>query len=469
MSTRLAAACAALFLLLTSVSARAERTTILESTYDEADVGRAGAASVEQQVGTLDDPALVAYVQKIGDKLLRAVPQRSSAYRFQVVDEAEPNAFALPGGYIFISRGLLTLVSNEDELACVIGHEIAHVAKRHAAAKQGARRGQSVLVSPFLRAGRSAAYSRDLERTADRDGQILCAAAGYDPRGLATFLESLMRYERLQTGQARDAGYFDSHPLSRERASIAFIGASELRWKRDGSLADPAAALLERTEGLAIGQRPEAGMFMGSVFIHPVLGFKLRFPPRWRTANGGAAVGAQAPQGDAVVYLTADPQPGAPEQVAKQWAEKEVRPPLNVKGSGPLRVGTVQAWKLDLLGGPQGARSYVTFIPHRGKVWRITGAGLVGPNLESTLLTARSFRPVNEEDRAIVRATRLRIATAEPGEDLAALTQRTGSTWSVLEASVFNGGRSATQTFEGGERVKIALGEPYEFQVEGGD
>jgi predicted Zn-dependent protease len=466
MNARRAALGSALSLLLLAGPARAERTTILDSSYDDVDAGRAGAASVEQQVGTIDDPALVAYVQKIGDKLLRAVPQRSFTYRFQVVDEAEPNAFALPGGYIFISRGLLALANTEDELACVMGHEIAHVVKRHAAAMQGARRGQT-LVSPFLRAARKAAYSRDLERTADHDGQILCAAAGYDPRALATFLESLMRYERLQTGEAREAGYFDSHPLSRERASIAFIEASELRWKRDETRPDPSTALLERIEGLAIGQRPEAGMFVGSVFLHPGLGFKLRFPPRWRTANGGSAVGAQAPQGDAVVYLTADPQPGEPEKVARQWAESALPPDTRVRSAGPFPIGPLRAWQLDLLSAQQGVRSYVTFVPYRGQVWRLTGAGLAGPNLESTLLTARSFRPLNDEDRAILHATRLRIVTAEAGEDLGALTKRSESAWSVPEATVFNAGRSATKPFEGGERVKIARNEAYVVDVGG--
>jgi predicted Zn-dependent protease len=341
------------------------------------------------------------------------------------------------------------------------------VAKRHAAARQGATRGQSGLVSPFLRAGRSAAYSRDLERTADHHGQILCATAGYDPRGMATFLESLTRYERLHTGELRDAGYFDSHPPSRERASIAFVQASELRWSRDSSIGDPRNALLARTEGLAVGQRPESGMFMGSVFLHPDLGFKLRFPPRWRTSNGGTVVGAQAPQGDAVVYLTADAQPGEPEQVARRWAQQGVRGEVQIRKSGPFRVGEAQAWQLDLVGAQPGQtslRSYVTFVPHRGAVWRITAAGLAGPNLESTLLTARSFRPVNDEDRAIIRANRLRIVTAEAGEDLEALTKRTRSTWSVLEASVFNGGRAPSQKFEGGERVKLAIGEPYEIR-----
>jgi predicted Zn-dependent protease len=111
--------------------------------------------------------------------------ERPFAYRFRW--STGGNAFALPGGHIFVSRGLLALANDEDELACVIGHEIGHVAKRHAAAQQGAARGRFPLQNPWLRAGQMAAYSRDLERSADHDGQILCAAAGYDPRGLARF------------------------------------------------------------------------------------------------------------------------------------------------------------------------------------------------------------------------------------------------------------------------------------------
>ncbi len=144
--------------------------TILTTEYDDARVGAEASQTIQQEMGVLDDPELNAYVNRIGRKLLRGIPRRSFSFEFYVVDQEEPNAFALPGGYIFISRGLLTLANDEDELANVIGHEITHSALRHAAAQQEIARRGSAIVSPFAHATNLAAYGRDMERTADRGG-----------------------------------------------------------------------------------------------------------------------------------------------------------------------------------------------------------------------------------------------------------------------------------------------------------
>jgi predicted Zn-dependent protease len=461
-ANRLAALALALLTAALAPAARADRTVLLDSAYDDRDAGREGAKGVEAQIGLLGDPALDAYVQGIGDKLLRALPSRQFEYRFRVVDQVEPNAFALPGGHIFVSRGLLALANDEDELACVIGHEIGHVAKRHAAAQQGAASGQFPLLNPMLRAGRMAAYSRDLERSADHDGQILCAAVGYDPRGLARFLESLMNYQKLQTGDVRRASYFDTHPLSSERATVARVAASELRWKRDPKLVDPRGALLAHIDGLPVGQRPEAGEFIGDVFLHPALGFKLRFPRGWQKANTPQAVGAQAPRGNAMVFLTGDVPPGDPRAVAERWATENMRGMGQVEKGAPFAVGGLPAWRLDVVGSSGGGsvRSYVTFIPFSKAIWRITGAAVADKDLEATVATTRSFRALNAEDLAALRETRIAIVRAEANENLAALTTRTSNSWSTYETAIYNG-LPPSQSFSGGESVKIARESPY--------
>jgi predicted Zn-dependent protease len=460
--------CAALVLAVLASTlapvARADRTVLLDSTYDDRDVGNKAAKSVDAQIGLLGDAPLDAYIQAIGDKLLRAIPGHPFEYQFRVVDQTAPNAFALPGGHIFVSRGLLALANDEDELACVIGHEIGHVAKRHAAAQQASASGGFPLLSPMLRQGAMAAFSRDLERSADHDGQILCAAAGYDPRGMARFLESLMNWEKVETGNVREASYFDTHPLSSERATIARVEASELRWKRDPKLGDPRASLLAHIEGLPIGQRPEAGMFLGDVFLHPGLGFKLRFPRGWAKSNTPQIVGAQAPRGNAVVYLANDVPPGEPRRVAETWADE------NVKGKGgevdnaaAFVVGGLPGWRLDVSGSSGGGmpfRSYITFIPFANSVWRLTGASSADKELEMTLITTRSFRAMSDDDRAALRVTRLAVEHAQPGEDFTALTSRTRNAWGSYQTALFNG-LPPSQRFEGGESVKIARETPY--------
>jgi predicted Zn-dependent protease len=437
----------------------------LDSTYDDRDAGREAAKGVEAQIGLLGDAGLDAYIQGIGDKLLRAIPNRPFAYQFRVVDQVEPNAFALPGGHIFVSRGLLALANDEDELACVIGHEIGHVAKRHSAASQGAARGQFPLLNPMLRAGRMAAYTRDLERSADHDGLILCSAAGYDPRGLARFLESLMTYEKLQGGGAgvRSAGYFDTHPLSSERSTVARVEATELRWKRDPKLTDPRGALLAHIDGLPVGQRPETGVFIGDVFLHPGLGFKLRFPRGWRRQNTPQAVGAQSARGDAVVFLMGDVPPGEPRAVAERWAADNVHGMGQVEKGGPFAVGGLPAWRLDVAGSAGGApmRSYITFIPFSKAIWRITGAAVADKDLQATVATTRSFRALGDEDLAALRETRIAIVNADAGEGLSDLTARTSNAWSSYETAVYNG-LQPSHRFAGGESVKIARQSRYE-------
>jgi predicted Zn-dependent protease len=461
--SRLAALALAVLAATLPSATRADRTILLDSAYDDRAAGAQGAKGVEAQIGLLGDPALDAYVQGIGDKLLRAIPNRQFEFHFRVVDQIEPNAFALPGGHIFVSRGLLALANDEDELACVIGHEIGHVVKRHSAAQQGTASGQFPLIDPRIRAGRMAAYSRDLERSADHDGQILCSAAGYDPSALARFLESLMTWEKLQIGGVRGASYFDTHPLSSERATVARVEASQLRWKRDPKLADPRAALLAHIDGLPVGQRPESGIFLGDVFLHPGLGFKLRFPRSWPKQNTPQAVGAQSPRGDAVVYMMADVPPGQPRAVAERWADENARSSGGrVENGAPFPVGGLPAWRLDMVGSSGGAsfRSYVTFIPFASSIFRITGAALSEKDLDATVATTRSFRELSDEDRAALRETRVAVVRAEANEDLAALTTRTSNTWSAYETAVYNG-LSPDHRFAGGETVKIARQSPF--------
>ena len=297
--------------------AKERRRTVIMTTQDNVRVGREAAEQVAAEIGTLDDPELVAYVERIGKKLLRGLPRRDFAYRFAIVDQMEPNAFALPGGYIFVSRGLLALANNEDELANVIGHEIIHAFRRHAQQQQAVAASLPSLSMPWTRAKTLAAYGRDMEREADELGQRLAAAAGYDPMGMSTFMRRLDQRERLLIGAPRNPTFFDTHPGTRERASMNAIRSRELRWAWDPSLGDTRKRLLDRIDGMVIGDRPETGVFVDDYFLHPGLGFQMRFPPGWSTQNTARAVGAQSSRRDAVVFLTSDLPTGDLVEVAE--------------------------------------------------------------------------------------------------------------------------------------------------------
>ncbi|MEN8184191.1 MAG: M48 family metalloprotease, partial [Myxococcota bacterium] len=272
------------------VSGRPE--VVLVSRAQEVEIGRAEARKVEESMGLVDDPELQAWVGQLGARLAGRSPRQDVAYRFAVVDVAEPNAFALPGGYVYVSRGLLVLVNDTDELAAVLGHEIGHVAARHSvrrltvaapfALATGIPALLTGLVSPSLgetlaETGRTtgglvlAPYGRGQERDADRIGMEIAAGAGYDPKALARFLATLER-EEVAAGTARDrTSWLDSHPATPERRRDAERRAQKLSDAARPETPDGRSEVLARLDGLVVGPDPSGGLFVEGRFLHPGL------------------------------------------------------------------------------------------------------------------------------------------------------------------------------------------------------
>jgi len=466
-SSRFASALAIALALLANGAEAGERgkRDILLSEADDVRVGREAAKAVPAQMGLYEDPELEAYINKIGQRLLRGVPRMGFQYQFKIVDQYEPNAFALPGGYIFISRGLLALANSEDELANVMGHEIIHAAKRHAAMQQ-ALVGAGPLAMPWIQAANMAAYGRDMERDADKGGQMLAAAAGYDPMAMSTLMRQLDQLERIRIGSARQARFYDTHPGSGERAAVNAARSHEIRRKQAPGLGDTKNGYLRRLEGLPVGPRPEGGVFEEDRFLQPDMDFQLRFPPGWSVANSTQAVGAVSPKRDAIIYLVADQPEGDPEQAAADFVIETSREiPVDVVKSGPVKIGALDAWRMELTGSgrARGVSAMVTFIPYRGATYRITG---VAPSAVARtytgrmLSTARSFRPLSDEERARITGMRIHLVTAQAGEGLEELARRSGNDWNIAALAAYNG-LFTTHRFEGGELVKTARLEPY--------
>ena len=204
------------------------------STEQEVEIGREAAREIERDLRLYNDPAVTAYINSLGQMLARYSSRSGLTYYFKVVDTDEVNAFALPGGWLYVNRGLITTAENESELAGVIGHEIGHVDRKHGARAISRQLGAAVLLDATMggtdasakrRAGRQIAglfvgvqqlsYGRDAEREADRFAVESTYAAGIDPEGTATFFQKLVAMQKKEPGQL--AKMFSTHPPSGER------------------------------------------------------------------------------------------------------------------------------------------------------------------------------------------------------------------------------------------------------------
>jgi predicted Zn-dependent protease len=441
-----------------------------ETTEDSLRAGRQGEELDEARQVLLDDEALDTYLTAVGRRVFEAIRTPRFRYSFRVVEEAQPNAFALPDGSVFVTRGLLVLMNDEDELACLLGHEIAHVEQRHTARHQPSSLPVSPLLGPWRRAAERAPYTQVMEEEADFLGQQLCAAAGHDPMGLSTLLRSLRQVERIQFGLSRQPSFMVTHPGLQNRATLNAARAREMTWRRDPRIGDPRAALLQETEGIDVGQRPQSGVFIDNRFLDPVLGYQITFPNGWVRSANNSVVGARSPDTGAVVFLVADRPAGDPKTRAEEWLAGLTGNEIQVERAQGLSSGRMPAWRLELTTGGRINRTTgtATFVSHAGRTFRLIAVApsrAARTELRRAMTAIRSFRPLSVENRSLIRARRLRVVTAEPDESLADLGARADDTWVPTRRAVMNG-LFSNHVFSGGELAKIARSEPYESPEE---
>jgi predicted Zn-dependent protease len=300
-------------------------------------------------------------------------------------------------------------------------------------------------------------------------GQRLCAAAGYDPIGMARFFQSLRQAERIRFGFSRQASFLDTHPGLQERAAVNAARAGKLAWKRNPQIGDPRTTLLDQIDGLDVGERPESGVFVGSRFLHPVLGFQITFPRGWELSFNNRVVGARSPETGVIVYLTVHPETGDPKAMGEAWLDGLPPGEVSVERGRAVTVGRLPAWRFELSSGSRMRRvtGTATFLTVGDRTFRLT---TVAPSRAArgehgrALTAARSFRTLSPENRALVHARRLRLVTAEPDETIAQLGERVGDSWVPTHRAIVNG-LFSHHVFAGGERVKVALVEPFEVEA----
>ena len=304
-----------------------ESDFVLMSENEEISIGRQNHAKIIRQYGLYDAPALQDYVQRVGDKLAAKSHRSNLVFRFSVLDSHEINAFALPGGYIYITRGLLAYLSNEAELAAVLGHEIGHVTARHAVRQQSTAAATGLLGAVLAsQAGFNGAgnllnsigtalvrgYGRDNELESDRLGAEYLAKTGYDPLAMIEVIRVLKNqeiYERqLAKKEGREAnvyhGVFATHPDNDKRLQEVIGRAKQLQ-TRSLRNNNNRVAFLRNLEGVVFGEGEKQGIVRGNKFYHHELNIKLDLPPNWRIKNNPNSIVAIAPGNKGLLQITA--------------------------------------------------------------------------------------------------------------------------------------------------------------------
>ncbi|MCH2170799.1 M48 family metalloprotease [Myxococcota bacterium] len=443
-----------------------KREILLQTEYHDQKVGAEISQDVAGEMGFVDDPELNGYLSEIGRRLVEHAPDRRFDYTFRIVDQWVPNAFALPGGHIYLSRGLLALTNSEDELANVMGHEITHAAARHSASLQARALTLNPLVIGYQRVAALARHSRDQERDADRGGQFLAAAAGFDPIGMPSLLKSIDNIERLSLGYSRLPSFFATHPTNPDRMARATQRAESLGFEGRSFSVGGRLDYLRRLEGLPVGPNPAEGIFEGSKFLHPDLGFALQFPEGWELLNTPQAVIAVSPQGDAEIALTLGGRGDEPEQVAEKFIAEEV-PEMRaeVRRKQSVRLGRLPAYRLEVVAPTSEGRvaGSFTWIAFDGLVYRISSISPVRVAKRyqgRTRRVAQSFRPMTAGERQSVEVVRLRVVRAKEGEVLSELSDRHANVLGVNLLGVLND-LLPEQRLDGGFPVKIGVSELY--------
>ncbi len=453
------------------VTGRRELSLISEA--QEIAMGRQGAAEVAASIGLYPDERIQEYVSAMGQAISKRTERANLSWEYRVLDDASVNAFALPGGFVFVTRGLLSQMTSAAELASVIGHESGHIAARHSVQQMSQQQlaslglGLGSALSPFLaKYGEVAAAgigllmlknSRDDETHADKLGFWYAVAEGYDTREMISLFEMLQRDAALG-GRGRLPEWQATHPdpENRIRDIQRLIATSTHDF---AALKVDREAFIQRLDGMTFGEDPRAGYFRGALFLHPDLAFTLRFPEGWRTQNGADAVTAISPAEDAIIQLRA--AAGSASQAADKFLGQEGvrtgrRTTSTLHGN---RVVTAEFTATDEAASLQGLAS---FVEQDGRTWAIIGyTELSRFNTYSAAfsLSSGSFQRLTDPVALAVQPLRIEVDAAPRAMTLKDFCSLMPSTITLEEIAMINGMTTAT-ILRTGQLVKRVVGTP---------
>ena len=429
-------------------------------------------------MGLFKAPVLLKYVQDIGERLAQHSPYKEIDYQFQIVDTEEPNAFALPGGYVYVSRGLLVLVNSEDELAGVIGHEIGHVAARHGVQRltraapiglvTGITSASVGIVSPFLAGAVSGTgsllnsailspYSRGQENDADSIGQELAAKSGWNPEGITLFLNTLDREMERNGNKDKGIAFLSTHPSTPERVSKTEQRASEIEYTKARPIAENHAAFLAKLNGLIVGADARQGVLIKQDFLHPTMRIGMSFPADWEIMNKPEYIAAVEKHKNASLILQLQGDGSDTGVAAQSFLDEAQLGNIPIKNLG---ISDLAASQVEL--NRRGQKAIITWIAFERQIYRLVAVSKhsTGDNQQALRKAIATFHQLSPAEMSKIQQQRLRIVSAKEGESIAALLKRVESVWDI-DACVVANNLQTDVVLKKGQLVKVVISEEF--------
>jgi predicted Zn-dependent protease len=450
------------------------------SLEDEVKLGQAEHQKIIGKFGIYRDQKLQAYINQVGQRVAAESSRPEIEYRFTILNDHLINAFALPGGFIYVTRGMLLHMNSESELAAVLGHEIAHVTEKHALRRQ--TRGKSInVLNKVLAVGTGQpglyelgnifggalllGYSREFELDADEVGAQYMAKAGYSPTAMLNTIEILKAKDRIEISQARKekreprvSHGTSSHPDNDTRYKNA-ISASE-KLLRDYDEFIKADEFLEKLNGLAYGKSRQVGVVRKNTFYHPKLGIKFTFPQSWRfeTLRQGAMVVNQVGESSFTITTSRLTRGATPASFTREQLGLNVREGREITIDGmPTYLGIAD--KADTAYGPRPVRFAVIFDERKRLAYILRGAGKYDlrkiADDGNYIASIFSFDWMSREDFQRAKTPKVQVVRAEEDTTMEQLAEESPITNYALDTlRVMNGLYPHGQP-EDGQLIKI--------------
>jgi predicted Zn-dependent protease len=444
-----------------------QREFSLVSESKEISMGKQGASEVASSIGLVADPALQAYVSSLGMPMAARSERPTLPWSFSVVEDEAVNAFALPGGPVFVTRGILAHMNSEAQLVSVLGHEMGHITARHSASQISKSQIMqvglvaTVLVKPAFADYADIAsqglglfflkFSRDDETQADGLGFRYMVEAGYDPREMGEMFRTLGRM--TASGGGRVPEWLSTHPdpgnrvqKTQQRIAATPTLPANLKVDRDG--------FIQRLDGLMFGANPRQGFFRGTSFFHPDLRFQLDFPGGWKTQNQPTQVAGVSGAGDAMVALTFA-GPDTPTQALQKFLTKEG---MQNRGTSTSAINGFPAASAEFTVTAQDGSlaGRVAFINLDGSTVRVIGyttAAKLATYDDALRAAVMSLRRLTDPTALSVRPSRVRLVRINRAMTVAEFNRANPSSISLGQVALINGVDS-TATIPAGTLVK---------------